>query len=175
MEIHKGCPILYSLGNFAFWQDHSGLFHKLGIFADIPLPPEGGVSVRLLPYRLEPESIRALAADESEWFGLRLGEVSGPALHPDNVQAAWQAAIDAIPLSSWYHDCTGMAYGMRLMENEDPLGLARLRTRLSSPSHYEFMTAGINRILSGWHGHCDSAHSASLRLWTEASAAGPFS
>lgn len=175
MEIHRGCPILYSLGNFAFWQDHPGLFRKLGLLAEVAVSAEGETGLRLLPYRIGKERLRSLTEPETAWFGDHLAAVSGPALAPDRVRAAWHAAVDAIPLSSWYHDCTGMRYGMDLMEKEDPVGLARLRTRLSSPAHYEFMKAGIDRILSGSHGTSDPALVERVRLWSETAAAGPFS
>jgi hypothetical protein len=59
-----------------------------------------------------------------------------------------------------------MKYGMGLMEQREPLGLARLRTRLSSPSHYEFMVAGIDRILAGEHGNSSEEMIKKVRRWT---------
>lgn len=174
VEVWQGCPIVYSLGNFAFWQEHPGLFRKLGLLAELALGDEGSPGLRLFPFRIEAGCIRALRPGEAEWLAEQLGAVSGPGLHPDRVKAHWEAAIDSLPLESWYEDCTGMAYGMQLMEQQDPAGLARLRTRLSSPAHTEFMTAGINRILSGQHGRSDPALRERVRLWTELANAGPF-
>lgn len=168
MEVYKGAPILYSLGNFAFWQDHPGLFRKLGLLAEVALGPSGQIGLRLLPYRITDSAIRPLNSSEFASFQTELAAVSGPNLAPDQVMAEWCAAIDAIPLEEWYLDCTGMDFGMKLMKKQDPIGLARLRTRLSCPAHFHFMVDGINRILSGRHGQSDPHRIQRNHLWTTA-------
>lgn len=168
MEVYRGAPILYSLGNFAFWQDHPGLFRKLGLLAEVALGPSGQIGLRLLPYRITESAIRPLHSSEFAPFQTELAALSGPHLAPDKVKAQWNAAIDAIPLEEWYLDCTGMDYGMQLMKQQDPVGLARLRTRLSSPAHFRFITDGINRILAGRHGQSAPHRLQRHQLWTEA-------
>ncbi|MGC9452811.1 MAG: CapA family protein, partial [Oceanipulchritudo sp.] len=167
VEIYKEAPIFYSQGNFIFAQDHPGLFRKLGYMVEVAVQPDGAVGCRIHPYRLDETGIHLLTTEQRAWFMERLSSVSGEQLSPEAVLQWWHAAIDAIPLDSWYASCTGMDYGMELMRKRDPVGLARLRTRLSSPAHYEFMIAGINRILSGEHGSADPSMIEKVRLWTE--------
>lgn len=168
IEIFKGSPIFYSLGNFAFWQDHEGIFRKLGYMVKLRLSREGIVGWQLVPYRITENRIESLATGTREKFLRRLQSVSGETLAPEAVLAGWNAAIDAISIDSWYGDCTGMDYGMKRMKEHDPVGLARLRTRLSSPSHYTFMVDGITRILDGKHGSSSPELVEMVRLWTGA-------
>jgi poly-gamma-glutamate synthesis protein (capsule biosynthesis protein) len=167
IEIHRGVPILYSQGNFIFAHDHAGLFRKLGYMVEVAVAPAGEVGCRIIPYRLDENGIYLLDTEQREWFMDQLRSVSGENLSPERVAAWWNAAIDAIPVDSWYASCTGMDYGMELMRKRDPIGLARLRTRLSGPAHYAFMIAGINRILAGHHGQSPPAMIETVRLWTE--------
>jgi poly-gamma-glutamate synthesis protein (capsule biosynthesis protein) len=168
VEIHQGVPIFYSQGNFVFNHDHPGLFRRLGYMLRVAVGADGAVGCRIVPYRLDGGGIHLLDTEQQNWFFRQLEAVSGEALSPDSVLAWWHAAIDAIPLDSWYADCTGMKYGMDLMARRDPVGLARLRTRLSSPAHYQFMVAGIDRILAGDHGGSPPEMVGKVRLWTEA-------
>lgn len=172
VEIYKGVPIFYSQGNFIFSHDHPGLFRRLGYMVEVAVPVSGDAGCRLVPYRLDEFGIHLLDTDQRAWFLDRLRSVSGDNLSTERVRAWWNAAIDAIPLDSWYASCTGMDYGMDLMRRRDPVGLARLRTRLSSPAHYAFMIAGINRILAGHHGTSPPEMVETVRLWGEAPASG---
>lgn len=166
IEIHKGAPICYSLGNFAFWQDHPGLFRKLGYLLTVGISPLQKVGLKLLPYRLQEDRIHALQGNDRERFMRLLAGVSGTALYPDAVRAGWNAAIDAIPVKDWYASCTGMDYTFARMRAVDPVGLARMRTRLSSPAHYTFMRDGITRVLDGRHGSSDPRLIRKVLLWT---------
>jgi poly-gamma-glutamate synthesis protein (capsule biosynthesis protein) len=167
VEIYQGVPIFYSQGNFIFSHAYDGLFRRLGYMLRVGVGSGGDIGCRMIPYWLNDSGIHLLMDDQRTKFLSELKTVSGEALRPDSVLAWWHAAIDSIPLDSWYSDCTGMKYGMGLMEQREPLGLARLRTRLSSPSHYEFMVAGIDRILAGEHGNSSGEMIKKVRRWTE--------
>jgi len=168
VEIHEGVPIFYSQGNFLFWQDHAGWFRKVGFILSVAVAEDGTLGCRMIPYRLDSAGIHRMSARQEAWFFRETESVSGSALTHDEVMAWQDAAIDAIPEDAWYRSCTGMDYTMERMREKDPVGLARLRTRLSSPSHYEFMVAGINRVLAGHHGSADPEKIRKVRLWTEA-------
>jgi poly-gamma-glutamate synthesis protein (capsule biosynthesis protein) len=168
VELYEGCPVFYSQGNFLFWQDHPGLFRKLGFLVKVSVFPEGNLHYRMIPYRIAEEGLQAMNRAQEAWFFRELKSVSGEALSHAGVRRWWNAAIDAISEHSWYSSCTGMDYGFGLIQKRNPIGLARLHTRLSSPSHTEFMIAGINRILSGEYGTSDPADVAKVKQWTEA-------
>jgi poly-gamma-glutamate synthesis protein (capsule biosynthesis protein) len=167
IEIYKEVPIFYSLGNFAFWQEHQGIFRKLGYLVRLHVNEAGCVAWELFPYRLYDGCIDLLDTQERLRFLKRMESVSGGNLNPECVLTGWNAAIDAISEESWFVDCTGMDYGMRKMKERNPIGLARLRTRLSSPSHSLFMEAGITRILDGQHGKSDPRLIERVKLWTD--------
>jgi hypothetical protein len=168
IELYAGAPICYSQGNFLFSHEHAGLFRRLGYMVELVVSRQGPPGLRLVPYYLNASGIHLLTTEQKEWFMNQLLSVSGNNLAPERVRAWWEAAIDAISIDDWYQSCTGMDYGMNLMRKGDPVGLARLRTRLSAPAHYEFMIAGIDRILSGQHGTSDPQMLETVHLWTEA-------
>ncbi|MCD8483764.1 MAG: hypothetical protein LR015_14595 [Verrucomicrobia bacterium] len=126
------------------------------------------IQCQILPYRLDTKGVHLLQEEQRRWFLQQLAGVSGDHLAPDSIRSWWNAAIDAIPVAAWYSSCTGMDYTFERMRQNDPIGLARLRTRLSSPSHYEFMIDGINRLLSGQHGQSPSWMLERIHQWTDA-------
>lgn len=169
VEIYKGAPIVYSQGNFLFWSGQPGLFRRLGFMARLILAENGKIGLRLLPYRITPEGLRLLEGDEKQWLFAQLESVSGDALAPDSVRAYWCAAMDAFSREEWLSDATGMDFTFGRMRENDPLGIARLRTRLCCPAHYHFMTEGISRVLDGKHGTSAPELIEKFRLWTGAS------
>lgn len=167
VEVYRGAPIFYSLGNFTFWQEHPGRFRKIGYLVSLRIGDNSSIAWKLIPYRITPERIERLKGEQLNEVLSHLKTVSGEYLSPESVQDAWHAAIDAIPISAWYASCTGMDYTFKCLQERNPTGLARMRTRLSSPAHYHFMAAGITRILGGKHGQSDPGLVQKVRLWTE--------
>jgi hypothetical protein len=119
----------------------------------------------VIPYAIRPAGLELLDRAEADAFFRQLRAVSMEALAPPSVAAYWNAAIDAIPLEQWYASCTGMDHTLERMRQRDPVGLARMRTRLTSPAHYEFMAAGISRVLAGEHGASHPERVARVREW----------
>lgn len=167
VETWKGCPIVYSQGNFLFWSGQPGLLRRLGYLVRLHLAPDDQISLEAIPYRITPKGLRGLESPEREWLFKELAEVSEEKLVPDEVQRYWEAAMDAYPAEEWLHDATGMAHTCKLMQKRDPQGLARIRTRLACPAHYHFMFEGITRFLDGRHGQGDPDKIARVKLWNE--------
>jgi len=167
VEVYRGAPIFYSLGNFAFWQEHPGIFRKIGYLVHLCIGKGGAIGWKLFAYLIRPDQIDLPSEEERKRILAHLASVSETHLSPHSVLAAWHAAIDAIPVDEWYASCTGMDYTFKCLKERDPTGLARMRTRLSSPSHYTFMKDGITRILDGQHGQSDPRLVEQIRLWTE--------
>ncbi len=165
VEIHKGAPVIYSQGNFLFWSGQRGLFRRLGFMVRLYLR-ERSVGFRLLPYRIRPDGLVLLEGRERQWLLEQLQSVSGEALRPDSVRAYWRAAMDAFSREEWLRDATGMEFTFKQMQAGEPLGIARLRTRLCCPAHYNFMTEGITRVLEGTHGDSPPELVERVRRWT---------
>ena len=173
-EFSKGVPILYSQGNFLFWSGQPGLFRRLGYMVRLHFTESGACAFRLIPYQIRPEGLELLDQQQRHWFLSHLSRVSGDALAPASTRSFWNAAIDAIPREAWLRDATGMEFTFKKMQEGDPLGIARLRTRLVSPSHFHFMIDGISRVLDGAHGTSPAERMEILSLWDQASEAFPL-
>ncbi len=173
-ESYKGAPILYSQGNFLFWSGQPGLFRRLGYMVRFHFTENGTCAFRLIPYHIRPGGLELLDERQRHWFLSQLEKVSGEALAPASTRAFWNAAIDAIPRKAWLRDATGMEFTFRKMQEGDPLGIARLRTRLVSPSHFHFMVDGISRVLEGSHGTSPAELMDILSIWDQPSEAFPL-
>ncbi|MCH8474114.1 MAG: CapA family protein [Opitutales bacterium] len=167
IETWKGCPIVYSQGNFLFWSGQPGLMRRLGYLVRLYLAPNDNISLKAIPYRITPKGLRGLEPKERQWLFAQLAKVSEEHLTPTEIQRYWEAAMDAYPAEEWLHDATGMAHTCHLMQKKDPQGLARLRTRLACPAHYHFMFEGITRFLDGKHGQGDPTKIGRVKLWNE--------
>ncbi|MCC5807717.1 MAG: CapA family protein [Opitutales bacterium] len=166
IEIYRDAPIIYSQGNFLFWSGQPGLFRRLGYMVRLYVGTDGVAGFRLLPYRIRPDGLVLLEGRERQWLFAQLAAVSGEALQPDSVRAYWRAAMDTFSRDEWLRDATGMEFTFLQMQAGEPLGIARLRTRLCCPAHYHFMTEGITRVIDGTHGNSPPELVDRVRQWT---------
>ncbi len=97
VEIYHDRPIVYSLGNFAFWIPDGSPYLRLGyLFAAMFRGPRLQ-SVRLVPYKIEPGRLSGLAQSEQRAFLDALERVSGVLATPAQVEEMWDAYAD-----HWY-------------------------------------------------------------------------
>ena len=68
IEIHRDKPILYSLGNFVFWQEPELFYRKTGFMAELSLRDGRIVGLRLIPYLITPSGLRLMPDEEQPSF-----------------------------------------------------------------------------------------------------------
>lgn len=148
IEIVEGVPIIYSLGNFIFFQETGRMFQRRGYLLEVSLA-EGALSgFRLVPYALEDEGIRQLYGDEKVSLLAHLRAASVPLAEPAGTAALWHAFIDHQGAAYWQEACGGLR-SLVEVAGEDKDAAAALRNRFITPAHRHFMADGLSRLIAG--------------------------
>jgi poly-gamma-glutamate synthesis protein (capsule biosynthesis protein) len=95
IEVVAGVPIVYSQGNFIFWQE-GDYYRKIGYLVHLDIADDELVELSITPYRQTEEGLvhledphREELMDDLEQLSLRLQEEGGP-------DALWEAYIDRV-------------------------------------------------------------------------------
>ena len=168
MEIHRGTPIVYSMGNFVFLQKADLFFRRSGYMAELELSSGRLSGLRLIPYLITPEGLHLMAGELRRWFLGRLGEVSEPLSDAAALVAAWEAFIDLRQEPGFEGILKWVLEGWA---DSAPLGAARLRNVFQTPAHFELWSRGLTRIAEGCDGTAPEWAQRIVRLWTTLSLA----
>jgi hypothetical protein len=159
VEIHRGTPIVYSLGNFVFRPWGSAFLHR-GLLLSVGVR-EGTVSgFRLIPYSIDDTGVHGLARLEREWLFRQLRTASDALADPEQVREAWNAFIDSFDDDFWREQAGGSprqllrafiaALLRKARPSRDPAQkTAHLRNRFITPAHQHFLADGLARLESG--------------------------
>jgi Bacterial capsule synthesis protein PGA_cap len=148
VEIYEGVPILYSLGNFVFYQDTETLFRRRGIMVSLELTGGALSGLSLVPYALDKGELRRLKDREKVWFLDRLRSVAEPLQRPSQVADLWHAYIDSRGEEFWRESSGGIA-ALAKAAGEDVDQAAALRNRFMTPAHHHFIADGLGRSIAG--------------------------
>lgn len=114
VEIYKGVPIAYSLGNFIFWQQNDLYFRHTGYLVHLDFSGGKLRALQLSPYNITPEGLRLMNSAEKAAFTTHMQRASEP-LHSDAaIDACWAAFADTHDLSAF---CAIFAEGMPRVAN----------------------------------------------------------
>lgn len=102
IEIYKGCPIIYNLGNFLFDRRKRNLpdkrydldtFWWKGYMARIRFTPNKAAALEVIPYSFAPDAciIKPLEGDEKEGFMKYLEHISGIIDNAGELERFWHA------------------------------------------------------------------------------------
>ena len=96
IEWWQGRPIIYSLGNFVFYQP-TPLFHrKIGFCVSLQCEGRRIAAVELHPYRITDAGLRRLDAKEAQAFSRNLTRLSHPFSTADGPARAWNAWLQVL-------------------------------------------------------------------------------
>lgn len=106
-------PILYSLGNFVFYQ-HTDLHHRrVGYCATLRLDGDRVTAVDLHPYRITDTGLSALGDREGAEFHRTLARLSRPFATAGGHERAWDAYLDWYGSAGFEAEVTGILEQMR--------------------------------------------------------------
>ena len=132
IEWWRGRPILYSLGNFAFYQP-TALFHRKTGFC-VSLRCDGGriTAIELHPYRITDAGLRRLEPNEAQDFGRTLTRLSHPFRTADGPARAWNAWLAYYGEAGFRAEVTGI---LDRMTADPRKGAAMFRNRITTMQH----------------------------------------
>ena len=147
IEIHGGCPILYSVGNFVFDQSVDLFYRKAGYLVELHLSGSD-LGFRLIPYRIGAHGLQKMVEPTRRWFLDRLRQASEPLGSAQDVRAAWAAFIDQRGEEGLQAELARMVTGQELSRKQ----WAALRNRFVTPAHRELWIEAATRAIEGQMG-----------------------
>lgn len=146
LEWRGGKPILYSLGNFVFYQETNLLYRKTGFCVSLHLSGRRVTGISLHPYRITPFGLRALEAAENRAFRRDLARVSQPFAAVNGPQRAWDAYLMHYGLEGFTAEVNGI---LERMKREPQKAAAMFRNRLTTMQHSELWKDTLTRVIEG--------------------------
>jgi poly-gamma-glutamate synthesis protein (capsule biosynthesis protein) len=155
VEIHRGVPIVYSLGNFVF-QQRGPVFRKFGLVLEVELDGSTVAGLRLEPFRIGPEGLRRVRGAEREWLLRQLDEASAVLEDPERVRDAWNAYLDSLGEGFWVGQVRpslleSVSARLRLAPGTAEFNrrAACRRNFYTTPAHHHLRGDGLSRTISG--------------------------
>jgi poly-gamma-glutamate synthesis protein (capsule biosynthesis protein) len=145
IEYRDGRPIVYSLGNFVFYQ-HTELFHrKSGFFVSLNFDGKRFAGMDLHPYRITGTGLRGLTAEESAAFHRTMASLSQPFRSASGPTRAWQAYLAHYGSAGFAAEVSGM---LERMANEPQKAAAMFRNRLTTMQHVELWKDHLTAVVA---------------------------
>jgi poly-gamma-glutamate capsule biosynthesis protein CapA/YwtB (metallophosphatase superfamily) len=145
IEWREGRLIIYSLGNFAFYQLTDLHYRKVGYFVVLHGEDNRIAGVDLFPYRITDTGLELLTGSADASFRRTLAALSTPfktALGPGR---AWQAYLAYYGMAGFTSEVQGI---LDRMKTEPQKAAAMFRNRLTTMQHSELWKECLTGIMS---------------------------
>ena len=149
IELYRGKPIAYSLGNFLFYQPTDLYWRKVGFLLELEVAGGALEGFAVRPYRITDRGLRTLASDQEREFRDALERISRPLGSERGVEKAWEAYLDYYGLAGLKSELGGI---LATLEVEPPKAAAMLRNRILTPQHAELWRDLLTRVIAGGTG-----------------------
>lgn len=149
IEWRDGRPIVYSLGNFVFYQPVNLYYRRLGAALTLELEGDRVTSLDLHPYRITETGLASLGREEKKAFERVLARISRPFRTPRGPEKAWQAYLAWYGASGFSSEVQGI---LERMKGELPKAAAMFRNRITTMQHVELWRDLLTRLVRGENG-----------------------
>lgn len=138
IEIYRGVPIVYSLGNFVFWQETANPYQHKGYLVQLELRGSHLAGLSLFPYKILPHGLALLTGDEEREFYQELEMLSELLYDPEKIAQLWAAFADI--------HYTQRGETKLVLDYSTPLQAARSKNFFVTPAHRELMITMMERV-----------------------------
>ena len=146
IEWREGRPIIYSLGNFAFYQQTDLHHRKVGFFVMLDCENNRITGVDFFPYRITDTGLQLLTGSDAADFRRTLAALSAPFKTGTGPARAWQAYLAYYGMAGFTGEVQGM---LDRMTTEPQKAAAMFRNRLTTMQHSELWRECLTGIMSG--------------------------
>ncbi|HNV03934.1 MAG TPA: CapA family protein [Vicinamibacterales bacterium] len=146
VELRRGCPIFYSLGNFAFYQPTDLHHRKVGFCVSLRCARSRIDGFELHPYRITDAGLRRLDAAERRAFDRTMARLSRPFHTPSGPARAWNAWLEYYGQQGFRAEVTAI---LDRMDTDPRKGAAMFRNRLTTAQHTEHWRTFLSRLIAG--------------------------
>lgn len=146
IEWRDGTPIIYSLGNFLFYQ-HTGLLHrKTGFCVSLEFNGKRLAKLGVHPYRITDDGLRRLDAGQQETFRKTMAVLSQPFRTTSGPDRAWKAYLAYYGVAGFAAEVSGI---LERMKSEPQKAAAMFRNRLTTAQHIELWKDHLTATVAG--------------------------
>lgn len=146
IEWREGRPIIYSLGNFVFYQHTDLHYRKVGFFVTLHCEGDRVAEVDLFPYRITDEGLRLLMGSADAEFRRTLTALSTPFKTAAGPERAWQAWLAHYGQAGFVAEVEMI---LERMKAEPRKGAAMFRNRLTTMQHSELWKETLTGLVDG--------------------------
>ncbi|MEF3306506.1 CapA family protein [Paenibacillus sp. GYB003] len=146
LELHGGVPIVYSQGNFVFWQEEDSFYRHTGYMVHLELSKDRVAGLEISPYLIERNGLTLMSGAMKAGFLQALRTVSELLADPDAVRAVWNAFVDTVGLAGMSRSLEAILAGMA---GNTATSAARLHNLFFTPAHRELFMNGLKRASRG--------------------------
>ncbi len=146
IEWYDGVPIVYSLGNFVFYQQTNLAARKTGFAARLSFERSRLASLQLHPYFIEDGGLRPLTPREAAAFRGDMTRLSSPLASDDSVEQAWLAYLQYYGTSGFDAEVRGR---LARMAREPRKAAAMFRNRITTMQHRELWCDFLAFVIKG--------------------------
>ena len=160
IEVVDGVPIVYSQGNFIFWQS-GGYYRRLGYLVSLDVDEQGLASMKITPYQQTEKGLTHLSDARRSDFMDELKTLSGY-LEDGREGAVWNAYIDYVG--------TGTAQLKQLaagIDEGNTHSAELMRNIFFTRAHRQLFIDRMDRVVSGQMGTSPEWAKEIVRRWLE--------
>ncbi len=146
IQIHRGVPICYSLGNFVFYQQTNLRHRKTGYLVEAGLCASGLKGFSVVPYEILENRLALLRGRKRQRFFEDLKKISAPLEDNDRLAAAWNGFLRRYGIKGFEQEIRMLLDTLA----KDPLkGAAMFRNRIATMQHNQHWIDALTRIIEG--------------------------
>jgi poly-gamma-glutamate synthesis protein (capsule biosynthesis protein) len=146
IEWYLGRPIVYSLGNFVFYQHTDLYYRKVGFCISVKLAGHAVSGIALHPYFITTAGLRRLGAGEEKRFRQKMARISRPFEALGGEGKAWQAYLAYYGMPGFTAEVLGI---LERMKTEPQKAAAMFRNRITTLQHAELWRDFLTRVVEG--------------------------
>lgn len=146
IEWRDGRPIVYSLGNFVFYQPTRLHYRKIGFCVALGITRQRVVRLDVHPYAITDTGLRAMTAPERRNFRRTLARLSKPFQTPGGPERAWEAYLAHYGVEGFAAEARGI---LDRLATEPRKAAAMFRNRVTTLQHAELWRDVLTRVVDG--------------------------
>jgi len=162
IERWRGRPIVYSLGNFVFYQPTALLHRKTGFCLTLRIADDRVAGPALHPYRITDGGLRCLDAREERAFDAAMARLSRPFATPGGPARAWNAYLAYYGEQGFRAEVLGI---LDRMATDPRKAAAMFRNRITTMQHVELWRTFLTRTITGGSKDCSRGDSRLVEEW----------
>ena len=167
IQIVGDVPIVYSLGNFVFYQPTDLIYRKTGYLLKAGISAGQLTGIRIVPYRIDDHGLGLLSGAPLAGFWKKMQQISQPLETMAGIQAAWNGFLHQYGVKGFQDEIDML---MHKLNTDPPKGAAMVRNRVATMQHREHWIDAMSRIIDGTIDQAPDWACQRVREWLTATA-----